>query len=157
MFWIYATQSIATAYTCSYMYAPFNRARINRRPSTAMAVGALVIGRNALKNIGLLTAKNRVLFFPLGRDALAVLCVPFCAAVMPFFQRLVLPFFRFEYSNNFLPIGIQIIEWTENCDPLIHSAEKKCKTKISNAKLQNYPPQNSLKLLLPIVNTVTIL
>ena len=48
---------------------------------------------------------------------------------MPFFQRLVLPFFRFEYSNNFLPIGIQIFEWTENCDPLIHSAEKNVKLK----------------------------
>ena len=39
----------------------------------------------------------------------------------------------------------------------IHSAEKKCKTKIrTTTKLQNYPPQNSLKLLLPIVKMVTI-
>ena len=53
------------------------RARINRWPLTAMAVDALVIGHNALKNIGLLTAKKRVPYFPFGRDALAVLCVPF--------------------------------------------------------------------------------
>ena len=58
-----------------------------------MAVHALVIGHNALKNIGLLTAKKkRVPFSPFGRDALAVLCVPFCVAVMPFSQSLALFF-----------------------------------------------------------------
>ena len=111
-----------------------------------MAVGALVIGRNALKNIGLLTAKKKGALFPLGRDALSVLCVPFCVAVMPFFQRLVLPFFRFEYSNNFLPIGIQIFEWTENCDPLIHSAKKKCKTKINNRKVTKLPTAKLIEI-----------
>ena len=40
----------------------------------------------------------------------------------------------------------------------IHSAEKKCKTKIrTTAKLQNYPPQNSLKLPLPICKKFTVL
>ena len=135
------------------------RARINRRPSVPLTLAVL-----PLKILGYLQPKKGCPFptwpwCPCGIMCalLRVLCVPFCAAVMPFFQRLVLLFFRFEYSNNFLPIGIQIFEWTENCDPLIHSAEKKCKTKISNAKLQNYSPQNSLKLLLPIVNTVAIL
>ena len=65
---------------------------------------------------------------------------------MPFFQRLVLPFFRFEYSNNFLPIGIQIFEWTENCDPLIHSAEKKCKTKINNRKVTKFPTAKLIEI-----------
>ena len=62
------------------------------------------------------------------------------------FQRLVLPFFRFEYSNNFLPIGIQIFEWTENCDPLIHSAEKKCKTKINNRKVTKLPTAKLIEI-----------
>ena len=65
---------------------------------------------------------------------------------MPFFQRLVLPFFHFEYSNNFLPIGIQIFEWTENCDPLIHSAEKKCKTKINNRKVTKLPTAKLIEI-----------
>ena len=67
----------------------------------------LLLAVMPFKILGYLRPKKGALF-PLGRDALAVLCVPFYVAVMPFFQRLVLPFFCFEYSNNFRPIGIQI-------------------------------------------------
>ena len=118
------------------------RARINRRPWPSVP---LLLAVMPLKILGYLRPKKSALF-PLGRDALAVLCVPFCVAVMPFFQRLVLPFFRFKYSNNFLPIGIQIFEWTENCDPLIHSAEKKCKTKINNRKVTKLPTAKLIEI-----------
>ena len=78
----------------------------HRRPWPSVP---LLLAVMPLKILGYLRPKTGALF-PLGRDALAVLCVHFCVAVMPFFQRLVLPFFRFEYSNNFLPIGILIFE-----------------------------------------------
>ena len=125
----------------------FKKARICKRPAGLELIDGhrrpwpsvpLLLAVMPLKILGYLRPKKGALF-PLGRDALAVLCVHFCVAVMPFFQRLVLPFFRFDYSNNFLPIGIQIFEWTENCDPLIQSAEKKCKTKINNRKVTKLP------------------
>ena len=114
----------------------------HRRPWPSVP---LLLAVMPLKILGYLRPKKGALF-PLGRDALAVLCVPFCVAVMPFFQRLVLPFFHFEYSNNFLPIGIQIFEWTENCDPLIHSAEEKCKTKINNRKVTKLPTAKLIEI-----------
>ena len=76
----------------------------------------------------------------------SIMCALLRGRIMPFFQRLVLPFFRFEYSNNFLPIGIQIFEWTENCDPLIHSAKKKCKTKINNRKVTKLPTAKLIEI-----------
>ena len=119
-----------------------------------MAVDALVIGRNALKNIGLLIAKNRV---PFGRDALAVLllCVPFCVAVVPFSQRLALflvnmpsLLFRAFYSIRIFVNN----EYQHSCAVHVDGENlelyEKAKTR---TKLQKYPPQNSLKLPLPIV------
>ena len=59
------------------MYREYFHVYSNRRPSTAMAVGALVIGRNALKNIGLLTAKKRVPFSHLAVMPLRYYVCPF--------------------------------------------------------------------------------
>ena len=129
-------------FTLIVIYGALVRPRINRRPWPSVP---LLMAVMPLKILGYLRPKKGALF-PLGRDALAVLCVPFCVAVMPLFQRLVLPFFRFEYSNNFLPIGIQIFEWTENCDPLIHSTEKKCKTKINNRKVTKLPTAKLIEI-----------
>ena len=51
----------------------------------------LLLAVMPLKILGYLRPKKGALF-PFGRDALAVLCVPFCVAVMPISQRLALFF-----------------------------------------------------------------
>ena len=85
--YLYNTGSII----CNHLFSRQSyRARINRRPSTAMAVDALLIGRDALQNIGLLTAKKKVPFSHLAlmplRHCAALFAWPWC----PLSQQLAL-------------------------------------------------------------------
>ena len=128
-----------------------------------MAVDALLIGRNALKNIGLLTAKKRVTFSQLAVMPLRYYVCPFCVAVMPFSQRLALFFGEHAHvtfpssklmshclaciaSANYLCAACTMQFLTVSiCDPL-HGKEMQNKHK-NNCKITKVPTAKLIEIV----------